>query len=101
MDPIWNKESFWSIKGRLFPLHLVSMRETLLPKAQLRRVHLYYLERIWSHGCPHHLTGSLSGEKHHMTHGMTLPTPMGPALRLGRDRPGSCSVDGGWGLTGL
>ena len=63
MDPIWNKESFWSIKGRLFPLHLVSMRETLLPKAQLRRVHLYYLEWIWSHCCPPHLTGSLKWRK--------------------------------------
>ena len=53
------KGCLWSIKGRLFPLHLVSMRETLLPKAQLRRVHLYYLEWIWSHCCPHHLTGRL------------------------------------------
>ena len=41
------------------PLHLISMRETLLPKAQLKQVHLYYLEWIWSHCCPHHLTGRL------------------------------------------
>ena len=56
--PSGHKGCLWSIKGRLFPLHLVSVRETLLPKAQLRWVHLYYLERTWSH-CPHHLTGSL------------------------------------------
>ena len=32
---------------------------------------------------------------------MTLPTPKGPVLRLRRNRPGSWSVDRGWGLTGL
>ena len=50
---------YCSIKGKIFPLPLISMMETLLPNTQLRRVHLYYLEKIWSHCCPHHLTGSL------------------------------------------
>ena len=66
-----HKECLWSIKGRLFPLHLVSMRETLLPKAQPKWVHLHYLVQICSHRTPHrpwcnmavyslnHLTGSL------------------------------------------
>ena len=30
-----------------------------------------------------------------------LPTPTGPELRLRRDRPGFCSVDRGWEVTGL
>ena len=95
-----HKGSLWSINGRLFPLHLLSMRrETLLHNIQLKQAHLYYLERIWSHGCPHHLTGSLKWRK--TTHRMTLPTPTGPELQLRRDRPRSCSVDGGWGLRGL
>ena len=57
--PSGHKGCLWSIKWRLFPLHLVSMRETLLPKAQMRQVYLYYLEQMWSHCCPHHLTGGL------------------------------------------
>ena len=43
--------SLWSIKRRLFSLHLVSMRETLLPNTQLWQVHVYYPEWICSHCC--------------------------------------------------
>ena len=97
--PSGHKGCLWSIKGRLFPLHLVSVRETLLPKAQLRWVHLYYLERTWSH-CPHHLTGSLKWRQTSHNTQNDPPTPTGPVFRLRRDGSGSCSVDRGWGSRG-
>ena len=57
MNPIWRQGMPLVYQRKIVPFHLVSMRKTLLPKAQLRWVHLYYLERTWSH-FPHHLTGS-------------------------------------------
>ena len=97
-----HKGSLWSIKGRLFPLHLLSIRrETLLRNTQLKQVHLYYLEWIWSHCCPHHLTGSLKWRKTSHNTQNDPPTPTGPMLKVRRDGTDSCSVDRGQGLTGL
>ena len=92
-----HKGSLWSIRGRLFPLHLLSMRrETLLRNTQLKQVHLCYLEvESW--------LSSPSDRKPKVEKNNTQndpPTPMGPVLRLRRDRPGSCSVDRGWGSQG-
>ena len=95
-----HKGSLWSIKGRLFPLHILSMRRDSPPNTQLKQVHLYYLEQIWSHGCPHHLTGSLKWRKTSHSTQNDPPTPTGPVLRLRRDGSGSCSVDRGWGSRG-
>ena len=87
-------------KERL-PLHLLSMRrETLLRNTQLKQVHLYYLEWIWSQFCPHHLTGSLKWRQTSHNTQNDPPTPTGPVLRLRRDGSGSCSVDRGWGSRG-
>ena len=87
-------------KGRL-PLHLLSMRrETLLCNTQLKQVHLYYLEQIWSQFCPHHLTGSLKWRQTSHNTQNDPPTPTGPVFRLRRDGSGSCSVDRGWGSRG-
>ena len=99
-----HKGSLWSIKGDCkgrLPLHLLSMRrETLLRNTQLKQVHLYYLERIWSQFCPHHLTGSLKWRQTSHNTQNDPPTPTGPVLRLRRDGSGSCSVDRGWGSRG-
>ena len=108
-----HKECLWSTKGRLFPLHLVSMRETLLPKAQPRWVHLHYHVQIGTLCTPHrpwynmaiyplsHLTWSLMWRQTSHNTQNDHPQSTGHVLRLRRERPGSCSVDGGWGLTGL
>ena len=58
-DGLLDNGCYCSIQGNLFPFPLISMTETLLPNTQLRQVHLYYLEQIWSPRRPHHLTGSL------------------------------------------
>lgn len=57
----------------------------------------YYLEWIWSPP-PSPSDRKPNVETNITQHRMNLHIPKRPVLRLRKNRPGSCSLDGGWGL---